>query len=72
MRPNLWADKLAIREFRKCIETLNSRLEAMGLQRLRSRTQAGLEIKVHASLLALVYLNASQQSGYLVNCLCES
>jgi len=59
MRPNLWADKLAIREYRKRIETLNSRLEAMGVQRLRARTNAGLEIKVHASLLALVCLNAS-------------
>jgi hypothetical protein len=58
MRPNLWADKLAIREFRKRIETLNSQLEAMGLQRLRARTTAGLEIKVHASLLALVCVNA--------------
>lgn len=58
MRPNLWADKLAIREHRKRIETLNSRLEAMGVQRLRARTNAGLEIKVHASLLALVCLNA--------------
>ena len=59
MRPNLWADKLAIRAFRKRIETLNSQLEAMGLQRLRARTQAGLEIKIHASLLALVCINAS-------------
>lgn len=58
MRPNPWADKLAIREHRKRIETLNSRLEAMGVQRLRARTNAGLEIKVHASLLALVCLNA--------------
>ena len=59
MRPNLWADKLAIREFRKRIETLNSQLEAMGLQRLRARTNAGFELKVHASLLALVCANAS-------------
>ncbi|MCA1709892.1 MAG: IS982 family transposase [Actinobacteria bacterium] len=58
MRPNLWADKLAIREFRKRIETLYSQCEAMGLQRLRARTNAGLEIKVHASLLALVCANA--------------
>jgi Transposase DDE domain len=57
MRPNLWADKLAIREFRKRIETLNSQCEAMGLQRLRARTHAGFELKVHASLLALVCAN---------------
>jgi hypothetical protein len=59
MRPNLWADKLAIREFRKRIESLNSQLEAMGVQRLRARTPAGFELKVHASLLALVCANAS-------------
>jgi hypothetical protein len=58
MRPNLWADKLAIREFRKRIETLTSCLEALGLQRLRARTTAGFELKVHASLLALACANA--------------
>ena len=58
MRPNVWADKLFLRECRKRIESLNSHLEAMGLQRLRARTNAGFEIKVHASLLALVCANA--------------
>jgi Transposase DDE domain len=58
MRPNRWADKLAIREFRKRVETLNSQLEAMGVQRLRARTTAGFELKVHASLLALACANA--------------
>lgn len=58
MRPNLWADKLAIRECRKRIESLNSQLEAMGVQRLRARTNAGFELKVHASLLALACANA--------------
>jgi Transposase DDE domain len=59
MRPNLWADKLAIRECRKRIESLNSQLEAMGVQRLRARTNAGFELKVHASLLALACANAN-------------
>ena len=40
MPPNLWADKLALREHRKRIETSNSQLEAMGLQRLRARTKS--------------------------------
>ena len=43
MRPNLWADKLALRAWRKRIETLYSQLEAMGVQRLRARTNPGLE-----------------------------
>ena len=57
MRPNLWADKLATRAFRKRVETLNSQREAMGLLRLRARTTAGFELKVHASLLALACAN---------------
>ena len=58
MAPNLWADKLALREHRKRIETSNSQLEAMGIQRLRARTNPGFELKVHASLVALTIINA--------------
>ena len=59
MRPNLWADKLALRACRKAIETVNSQLEAMGVQRLHARSTAGRELKVHASLLALACANAN-------------
>ncbi len=59
MRPNLWADKLALRAYRKAIETVNSQLEAMGVQRLHARTTAGRELKVEASLLALACANAN-------------
>ncbi len=59
MRPNRWADKLALREYRKRVETLYRQLEAMSLQRLHARTNAGLELKVHASLLAAVITNAN-------------
>jgi hypothetical protein len=58
MAPNLWADKLALREYRKRIETLYSQFEAMGVERLRARTNPGLELKVHASLLAATIANA--------------
>jgi hypothetical protein len=58
MQPNTWADKLALREHRTRIETTNSRLAAMGVQRLRARTNPGLERTVHASLLALALTNA--------------
>ena len=59
MRPNLWADKLALRAYRKAIETVNSQLEAMGVQRLHARSTAGRELKVQASLLALACANAN-------------
>ncbi len=58
MAPNRWADKLALREYRKRIETLYRQLEAMGVARLRARTNPGLELKVHASLLAATLANA--------------
>jgi hypothetical protein len=58
MRPNEWNDKLALREYRKRIETVNSQCEAMGLQRLRARTNGGFELKVHATLLAVICVNA--------------
>jgi hypothetical protein len=58
MAANLWADKLALREYRRRIETLYSQLEAMGLERLRARTNPGLALKVHASLLAAILTNA--------------
>ena len=59
MRPNDWADKLALRAYRKRIETLYSQLEAMGIQRLHARTNLGLELKLHASLLAALVTNAN-------------
>jgi isopenicillin N synthase-like dioxygenase len=58
MAPNRWADKLALREHRKRIETLYRQLEAMGLECLRARTNPGLELKVHASLIAATITNA--------------
>ncbi|HET8630991.1 MAG TPA: IS982 family transposase [Thermomicrobiales bacterium] len=58
MRPNRRADKLALREYRKRIEALYSQSEALGVQRLRARTNPGLELKVHASLLAATITTA--------------
>jgi len=58
MRPNDWDDKLALRAYRKRIEALFSQLEAMGVQRLRARTNPGLERKLHAALLAATIANA--------------
>ncbi len=58
MRPNSWADKLALRAYRKRIEALFSQLEAMGVQRLRARANPGLLLKLHASLLAATITNA--------------
>ncbi len=57
MVPNTWAERCGLRTFRLTIETVNSQLEAMGLQRLRARTHTGFELKVHASVLALACTN---------------
>jgi len=57
MTPNTRAEQCGLRTFRLTIETLNSQLTAMGIAHLHVRSVAGLEIKVHASLLALACLN---------------
>jgi hypothetical protein len=57
MAPHTWADEYDLRLYRHSIETVNSQLEAMGLERLHARTNAGFELKIHASLLALAFIN---------------
>jgi len=57
MLPNTAAERAGLRTFRTTIETVNSQAEAMGLQRRRARTNAGFDLKVHASVLALACTN---------------
>jgi len=57
MTPNTWADDYDLAHFRKRIETLNSQLEAMGIQHLHARTNDGFYLKAWASLLALAFTN---------------
>ncbi|MBA3712189.1 MAG: IS982 family transposase [Pyrinomonadaceae bacterium] len=55
MTPHEWADEFDLRRYRKTIETVNSQLERMGIEQLYARSNAGFDIKVHASLLALAW-----------------
>ena len=48
MWSNEWDDAPALREERRTIETVNSQLAAMGIQRPHVRTVPGLELKVHS------------------------
>jgi hypothetical protein len=58
MRPHAWfLDDLELREYRHTIETVNSQLEKMGVERLHARTNQGFELKVQAALIALVCTN---------------
>ena len=57
MRPHDWIDEFDLSLYRRRIESVNSQLESMGLERLHVRTHVGLEIKLHASLLALAFKN---------------
>ena len=57
MTPLAWADEYDLRQVRHTIETLNSQLESMGVERLHARTILGMELKVHASLIALAVTN---------------
>ena len=65
MQPHAWADEYDLGLYRKRIESVNSQLESMGVEHLKARTHAGLEIKLHASLLAVFCTNADldEQSG---------
>ena len=63
MKAHEWfVDELELREYRHTIETVNSQAEAMGIERLHARTNAGVDLKVHASLIALQCWNAHEQS----------
>ena len=57
MIPNTAAERAGLRTFRTAIETVNSQAEAMGMQHLRARTNAGFALKVAASVLALTCAN---------------
>lgn len=59
MRGNSPDDARLIRQHRFVIETVNSQLEKMGLQRLHARTTTGAALKVLASLIALALTNAN-------------
>lgn len=50
-------DQRTLLKHRSRIETVNSQLEKMGLQRLHARTHMGFFLKVLASLLALAFAN---------------
>jgi len=58
MRPNTSEEWTGLRRHRQRIETVNSQLEAWGVERLHARTVAGVHLKVLASLVALAILNA--------------
>jgi hypothetical protein len=57
MKPNFWLDQLELEQYRKGIETRNSQIEKMGIERLYARTNDGFEIKVKASIFALAITN---------------
>jgi hypothetical protein len=59
MRGNSQKDAALIREHRSMIETVNSQLEKMGLQRIHARTNEGIALKVLASLTALTLTNVN-------------
>lgn len=52
-----WADEFDLRAYRHGIETVNSQLEKMGVERLYARTNPGFMLKVHASVFALACSN---------------
>lgn len=57
MRDNSSEDAKLIKRHRSMIETVNSQLEKMGLQRIHARTTQGVALKLFASLIALCFTN---------------
>ena len=52
-----WADEFDLDLYRHTIETVNSQLEKMGVERLYARTNPGFMLKVQASMIALACTN---------------
>lgn len=57
MSANTWADDYNLAKYRKCIETVYSQMEAMGIQSLHACTHFGFDIKTWASLITLTFSN---------------
>lgn len=57
MTDNSPEDAALIRQHRLRIESVNSQLEKMGIQRLHARTNSGVALKILASLVALALTN---------------
>lgn len=57
MPPNTWLEREGLRAHRQRVETVNAQLANMGVQRLHARTDAGLALKVLASLVAVACIN---------------
>ncbi len=58
MTPNSDGERDGLRRYRHRVETVNSQLEAMGVQQLHARTNAGIALKLLAALFALTVANA--------------
>jgi hypothetical protein len=58
MQPLDWWDDFDLRDYRHTIETVNSQLEKMAIERIYARTNPGFSIKVHAAIVALALTNA--------------
>lgn len=59
MQPLDWWDDFDLRTHRHTIETVNSQLARMAVERLHARTNPGFFFKVHASIVALALTNAN-------------
>jgi hypothetical protein len=49
--------RVMLGKHRKSAESVNSQLEGMGVERLYARSNVGFELKVQASLLAVIFTN---------------
>ena len=58
MQSHAWfMDDIELKEYRHTIETVNSQLEKMGVERIHARTNRGFDLKVQAALIAVICTN---------------
>jgi hypothetical protein len=65
MHPHAWSlDEIELHDYQHTIETVTSQCEKMGLERVYARTNPRFELKVLASMIALLCTNMNEQSRY--------
>ena len=66
--PHVRRDDFDLRDYRRTIETVNSQLDKMAIERLYARTNPGLSLKVHASIVALALTIDCEANKLWTNC----
>lgn len=59
MEPNTLKERVLLPKYCKAVEGFNGQLERIDVKRLYARTNSGFDLKVQASLVAVIFTNAN-------------